>query len=66
MRPRNESYDTRPPPRYENNPVSSTVRSISRDFQDPASLATAQRGIWLSVAEILEPANFKKSNFRQR
>src|SRR6218665_291736 len=37
------------------------VRSISRTFHGPACSSTAQRGIGLSVAEILDPANFKKS-----
>ena len=42
-------------------PASCTVRSISRAFQVPASSAMAQRCIGFSVAEILDPANFKRS-----
>src|SRR6218665_109716 len=42
-------------------PTSCTVHSISRTFQGLASSATAQPGIGFSVAEILDPANFKRS-----
>jgi len=51
--------DTRSPSKYDKNPASCTVRSISRTFQGAASSATAQRGIGFSVAEILDPVNFK-------
>jgi|SRR6218665_1786765 len=44
-------------------PASCTARSIRRAFQGPASSATAlrQRGIGFSVAEIIDPAKFKRS-----
>src|SRR6218665_2278020 len=55
------SEDSCPPSRYDNNPPPNcTVRSISRTFQGPASLATARHGIGFSVAEILDAANFKR------
>src|SRR6218665_3962139 len=50
-----------PPSRYDHNPASCTVCSISRSFQGPSSLATDHRGIGFYVAEILDPANFKGS-----
>src|SRR6218665_2120828 len=42
-------------------PASCTVRSIRRTFQGLASSATAQLDIGFSVAEILDPADFKRS-----
>src|SRR6218665_1749322 len=42
-------------------PASCTIRFISRAFQCPASLAIAQRGPGFYMADILDPANSKRS-----
>src|SRR6218665_1731030 len=58
---RNAKKPQRHPSRNAKKPASCTIRFISRAFQCPASSATAQRDPGFYMANILDPANSKRS-----